>query len=73
MKMPGNRQIIQVVPRMKPARCGVSDHAIVLAWELEGGFGIHTAIAVLNSNETTKSHFPSCTAPPPNCLRRASL
>ena len=51
MTMPGNRRIIQVVPQLKPARCGVSDHAIALASELRAGFGIDTAFVVLNSDE----------------------
>lgn len=36
---------------MTPARCGISDGALLLAGELEAAFGIKTAIAVLNSNE----------------------
>jgi len=51
MKMPGNRRIIQVVPQLKPARCGVSDHAIALASELGEKYGIDTAFVVLNSDE----------------------
>ena len=49
--MPGNRQIIQVVPRLQPTRCGVSDHAIALASELRTRYGIDTAFVVLNSAE----------------------
>jgi hypothetical protein len=52
MKMPGNRQIIQVVPRMTPALCGVSDGSLLLAGKLDAGFGIKTAIAVLNADQT---------------------
>lgn len=51
MKMPGNRQIIQVVPRLQPTRCGVSDHAVALASELRTSFGIDSAFVVLNSDE----------------------
>ncbi|MFZ0338909.1 MAG: hypothetical protein WAL45_12805 [Terracidiphilus sp.] len=58
MKMPGNRRIIQVVPRMTPALCGVSDGALLLAGELETGFGIQTAIAVLNASQTHDVPFP---------------
>jgi hypothetical protein len=58
MKMPGNPQIIQVVPRMTPALCGVSDGALLLAGELEAGIGIKTAIAVLNANKTHDVPFP---------------
>ena len=58
MKMPGNRRIIQVVPQLKPARCGVSDHAIALASELKTGFGIDTAFVVLNSDEPSGVPYP---------------
>jgi hypothetical protein len=51
MKLPRNRQIIQVVPRLQPTRCGVSDHAIALASELKTRFGIDSAFVVLNSDE----------------------
>jgi hypothetical protein len=51
MNMDENRQLIQVVPRMTPVRCGVSDHAIALAAELRTAYGIDTAFAVLNSDE----------------------
>jgi hypothetical protein len=45
-----NRMLIQVVPQLKPAQCGVSDHAIALAQELESTFGIESAFVVLNSD-----------------------
>jgi hypothetical protein len=51
MKMDVNRQLIQVVPRLQPTRCGVSDHAIALAEELRTTYGIDTAFVVLNSDE----------------------
>ncbi len=54
MKMAGNRQLIQVVPRLLPARCGVSDHAIALAEELRASFGIDSAFVVLNSDERSE-------------------
>jgi hypothetical protein len=44
-----NRLLIQVVPQLKPAQCGVSDHAILLARELKSAFGIESAFVVLNS------------------------
>jgi hypothetical protein len=68
MKMPGNRQIIQVVPRMTPALCGVSDGALLLAGELEAGFGIQTAIAVLNANQTHDVPFPILYGSPAHLL-----
>jgi hypothetical protein len=56
--MPENRLLIQVVPQLRPAACGVSDHAISLAQELEARFGIDTAFVVLNSTEPCDSPFP---------------
>ena len=49
--LPIDRLLIQIVPRLKPARCGVSDQAIMLAQELKAAFEIDTAFVVLNSNE----------------------
>jgi hypothetical protein len=46
-----NRRLIQVVPRLLPTRCGVSDHAIALASELRTGCGIDSAFVVVNSDE----------------------
>ncbi len=56
--MSGNRQLIQVVPRLTPARCGVSDHAIALASELRTSCGIDSAFVVLNSGEQTEIPYP---------------
>jgi hypothetical protein len=53
-----NRLLIQVVPQLRPEACGVSDHAISLAQELEAGFGICTAFVVLNSTQPCDSPFP---------------
>jgi len=52
-----NRLLIQVVPQLKPAACGVTDHALSLAQELEAGYGIDTAFAVLNSTEPCDCRF----------------
>jgi hypothetical protein len=49
--------LIQVVARLRPERCGVSDHAILLAQELDAAFGIRTAFAILNSDEPCDSPF----------------
>jgi hypothetical protein len=51
MNRTGNRRLIQVVPRLQPARCGVSDHALALASELSASYGIDSAFVVLNSDE----------------------
>jgi hypothetical protein len=68
MKMDGNRQLIQVVPRMTPVRCGVSDGALLLAGELAAAFGIETAIAVVNSNEKCGLLLPIVYCPPEQLL-----
>ena len=58
--MPSDNQLlIQIVPRLTPARCGVSDYAISVARELETAFGIGTAFAILNSNERCDVPYPS--------------
>jgi hypothetical protein len=46
-----NHLLIQVVPRLTPQKCGISDHAIRLAKELKTAFGIDSAFIVLNSDE----------------------
>ena len=48
---PSKRQLIQVLSKLTPVRCGDSDNAIALAGELERSFGVETCYAVLNSNE----------------------
>ena len=48
---PCKQLLIQVVPRLLPGRCGVSDQAILLAGELKSAFAIESAFVVLNSNE----------------------
>ena len=72
MNMDGHRQLIQVVPRMTPVQCGISDFTLLLAAELEAAFGIKTAIAVVNSNEKydLKSPIINCT---PAALLKACL
>ena len=56
--MPNNRQLIQVVPRLTPTRCGVSDHAIALALELRTRCDIDSAFVVLNSDERLDLPYP---------------
>jgi len=50
--------LIQVVPRLKPGRCGLSDHAIALAQELDSAFAVRTAFVVLNSPAPFDLPFP---------------
>lgn len=52
--------LIQVLPQLKPTRCGVSDQAVRLAAELKSAFAIETAFVVLNSNERCEQPFPVC-------------
>jgi hypothetical protein len=52
------RRLIQVVPRLQPTRCGVSDHAVALASELRTRYGIDTAFVVLNSEERNDVPYP---------------
>ena len=65
---PANRMLIQVVSQLKPARCGVSDQAILLAQELESSFNIGTAFVVLNSTEPCDLPFPRVYCPPSRLL-----
>jgi hypothetical protein len=46
-----NNLLIQVLARLKPTKCGVSDQAVWLAFELKAAFGIDTAFVVVNSTE----------------------
>jgi hypothetical protein len=63
-----NRLLIQVVAQLKPERCGVSDHAIRLAQELESAFQIRTAFVVLNSTEPCAVSFPRVYCAPSQLL-----
>jgi hypothetical protein len=63
-----NRLLIQVVAQLRPDRCGVSDHAIQLAQELEAAFAIRTAFVVLNSSEPCNLTYPRVYCPPSQLL-----
>jgi hypothetical protein len=60
--------LIQVVPQLKPGRCGVTDHAIPLARELKAAFGVDTAFVVLNSDEKCELEFPAVYCTPDRLL-----
>ncbi len=62
--LPTGRLLIQVVPRLRPARCGVSDQAIMLAQELKAAFGIDTVFVVLNSTEACSLPYSIIYCPP---------
>jgi len=53
-----NPLLIEVVPRMTPARCGVSDGSLLIAGVLDSAFGIRTAFTVLNSSERCRIPYP---------------
>jgi hypothetical protein len=52
-----NPLLIQIVPRLVPGGCGISDHAILLARELESAFAVKSAFVVLSSNVTAGLPF----------------
>lgn len=60
--------LIQVVPRLQPGRCGVTDHVIPLAEELKAAFGIDSAFVVLNSEERCELEFPVAYCKPDRLL-----
>lgn len=66
--LPTDRLLIQVVPQLKPTRCGVSDQAIMLAQELKAACGIDTVFVVLNSNETCSLPYSIIYCPPAQLL-----
>lgn len=65
-----NPPLLQIVAQLKPERCGVSDHAVLLAQELEAAFGIRTAFVVLNSTEQCNSPFQRVYCAPSQLLER---
>ncbi|MFP5211413.1 MAG: hypothetical protein ACLGRW_19180 [Acidobacteriota bacterium] len=73
MEFSANRLLVQVVPRLQPARCGVSDQAILLAGELKAAFGVETAFIVLNSTEPCSVPFPVAHCAPSELLHACML
>jgi len=68
-RMPATcRLLIQVVPRLMPGRCGVTDQAVLLARGLEEGFGIKSAFVVLNSTELSGLPYPEIHCKPAQLL-----
>ena len=63
-----NPLLIQVLPQLKPTRCGVSDQAVLLAAELKAVFGIDTAFVVLNSEERADLPYPEIHCKPAQLL-----
>jgi len=62
------RLLIQVLPRLTPGRCGVSDQAVLLAQGLKDGFGIESAFVVLNSAESSGLPYPEVHCEPAQLL-----
>lgn len=60
--------LIQVVPRLTPGRCGVSDHAMVLVEGLKKHCGIDSALVVLNSIAPGEWPFPVVCCEPSKLL-----
>lgn len=48
MEIRESRKLIQIVPRILPSRCGVSDHALALADELRRSFQVESVFIALN-------------------------
>jgi hypothetical protein len=67
--------LIQVVASLMPGRNGVGDHALALGHEIQSAFGINTAFAVVNSNESCSLPYPTIFCSPSrlleNCLKLA--
>lgn len=63
-----SRMLIQVVPWLRPGRCGVTDQAVLLARGLEGDFGIKSAFVVLNSTESSGLPYPEVHCKPAQLL-----
>jgi len=68
MNIVENRRLIQVVPRLLPGRCGISDHAVTLASELKTSYGISAAFVVLNSDERSDLPYPTLRCAPDQLL-----
>lgn len=62
--------LIQVVPWLRPGRCGISDHGIALAKELQAGFGVATDFVALNACSPDHLPFPVLQSEPENLLER---
>lgn len=60
--------LIQVVPRLLPGRCGVSDSAVSLAHALKADCGVDSAFVVLNSSERCDLPYAAVYCPPAKLL-----
>ena len=68
-----DKLLIQVVPRLTPTRCGVSDHTIALADELNSSFGIQSAFVVVNSEERCQVPYRAVYCNPSQLLTACCL
>lgn len=60
--------LIQVVPWLRPGRCGISDHGIALAKELQAGFGADTDFVALKDCRPDDLPFPVLISMPEKLL-----
>jgi hypothetical protein len=63
-----NQLLIQVVPWLKPGRCGISDHAIALAQELLTAFRVNTTFVTLSACRPDNLAFPVFESAPAELL-----
>lgn len=63
-----DKLLIQVLGRLLPGECGISDHALALAVELRQEFGINTGFVVLDSTNTSHPRFPVAHCTPAELL-----
>jgi hypothetical protein len=62
------QHFIQLVSRLTPIRCGISDHAIAVAEELESRFEIQCSFVVLNSSERCELSYQQIFTSTPQLL-----
>jgi hypothetical protein len=60
--------LIQIVPSLRPGRCGISDHGIALAHELQATFGISSVFVALNACSPGDTAFPLLQTAPEKLL-----
>jgi hypothetical protein len=63
-----NTLLIQVLSRLQPGECGVSDHALALALELRREHGINSGFVVLDSTGSSDPRFPVAHCTPAQLL-----
>lgn len=64
-----DQPLIQIVPWLRPGRCGISDHAVALAKELQAGFGVGTNFVALKESGPGNLPFPVLHSTPEKLLQ----